>query len=266
MSASPAPFKTLEGKVALVTGSGRGIGRGIALELAARGASVVINYANSAGPAEKVVKEIEALGSKGFAIKADVSKVPEVRRLFEEAKAHFGKLNIVMSNSGTEIFKEEEDVTEEDYDRVFGLNTRAQFFVAQQALIHLEEYGRIVLMSSIAANMSGVPDHALYAGSKAAVEGFVRSFAKDCGKKKITCNGIAPGGIKTDMYEQNAWHYVPGGFEGMDVDIIDKGLASVCSLGRVGVPQDIGRVVSFLAGPESEWVNGQILQLNGGGK
>ncbi|KAA8573320.1 hypothetical protein EYC84_003808 [Monilinia fructicola] len=251
MSASPAPFKTLEGKVALVTGSGRGIGRGIALELAARGASVVINYANSAGPANKVVKEIEELGSKGFAIKADVTKVPEVRRLFQEAKAHFGKLDIVMSNSGTEIFKEEEDVTEEDYDR---------------ALIHLENYGRIVLMSSIAANMSGVPNHALYAGSKAAVEGFVRSFAKDCGKKKITCNGIAPGGIKTDMYEQNAWHYVPGGFEGMDVDIIDKGLASVCSLGRVGVPKDIGRVVSFLAGPESEWINGQILQLNGGGK
>ncbi|KAA8573321.1 hypothetical protein EYC84_003808 [Monilinia fructicola] len=111
MSASPAPFKTLEGKVALVTGSGRGIGRGIALELAARGASVVINYANSAGPANKVVKEIEELGSKGFAIKADVTKVPEVRRLFQEAKAHFGKLDIVMSNSGTEIFKEEEDST-----------------------------------------------------------------------------------------------------------------------------------------------------------
>lgn len=202
MSVQPHQFKTLEGKVALVTGSGRGIGRGIALELASRGASVIINYATSAGPAEKVVAEIEGLGSKGFAIKADVTKVPEVRRLFEEAKAHFGKIDIVMSNSGTEIFKAEEDVTEEDFDRVFGLNTRAQFFVAQQALIHLEEYGRLILMSSIAAHMTGVPNHALYAGSKCAVEGFVRSFAKDCGKKKITCNGIAPGGIKTDMYEK----------------------------------------------------------------
>lgn len=107
-----------------------------------------------------------------------------------------------MSNSGTESFKAEDQITEEDYDHVFSLNTKAQFFVAQNGLKHLEHGGRIILMSSVAATMSGVKNHALYAGSKAAVEGFVRSFSADCGYKGVTVNGIAPGGVKTDMFEQ----------------------------------------------------------------
>ena len=193
---------TLDGKVALITGSGRGIGKGIALELASRGASIVINYANTAKGAEDTVAEIEALGSKAIAIKANVTKVAEVQKLFKEAVAHFGHIDIVMSNSGTEIFKPEEEITEEDFDRIFNLNTKAQFFVAQQAMIHLRPGGRIILMSSIAAKMTGVPNHALYAGSKCAVEGFTRSFSKDCGSKGITVNAIAPGGVKSDMFEQ----------------------------------------------------------------
>jgi 3-oxoacyl-[acyl-carrier protein] reductase len=193
---------TLDGKVALVTGSGRGIGRGIALELALRGASVVVNYANNAKGAAALVAEIEEVGSKAFAIKADVTKLAEVKKMFQEAVDHFGRLDIVMSNSGTESFKAEDQITEEDFDRVFNLNAKAQFFVAQQAYIHLQHGGRIILMSSVAAQMSGVPNHALYAGSKAAVEGFVRSFATDCGHKSITVNGIAPGGVKTDMFAE----------------------------------------------------------------
>jgi 3-oxoacyl-[acyl-carrier protein] reductase len=192
----------LDGKVALVTGSGRGIGRGIALELGQRGASVVVNYANAEAGAQDLVKEIENAGSKAVAIKADVSKVAEVARLFKEATAHFGRLDIVVSNSGTEVFKAEDQVTEEDYDRIFALNTKAQFFVAQNAYKALEHGGRIILMSSVAATMSGIPNHALYAGSKAAVEGFTRSFSTDCGHKGITVNAIAPGGVKTDMYEK----------------------------------------------------------------
>jgi 3-oxoacyl-[acyl-carrier protein] reductase len=144
-------FGSLEGKVALVTGSGRGIGRGIALELAKRGASVVINYANSAKPAQEAVKDIESTGSKAVAIQGDMTKVADVRRVFKDAIDHFGRLDIVMSNSGTESFKKEEDVTEEDYDKVFALNTRAQFFVAQEALKTLQHGGRIILMSSVAA-------------------------------------------------------------------------------------------------------------------
>lgn len=200
--------QSLEGKVALITGSGRGIGKGIALELASRGASIVINYANTAKGAEATVAEIEGLGSKAIAIRADVTKPSEVARLFQEAKSHFGHLDIVMSNSGTESFKPEDQITEEDYDHVFSLNTKAQFFVAQNAYKHLEHGGRIILMSSVAATMSGVPNHALYAGSKAAVEGFTRSFSADCGHKAITVNAIAPGGVKTDMFEQ----YVPISF------------------------------------------------------
>lgn len=128
---------SLEGKVVLITGAGRGLGAGIARELASRGAAVCINYARSSQPALDLVKEIESQGGRAFAIKADVSKVSEVTRLFDEALAHFGKLHVVMSNSGMEAFSKEEDVTEELYDAVFGLNTRAQFFVGQHALKHL---------------------------------------------------------------------------------------------------------------------------------
>ena len=248
----------LDGKVALVTGSGRGLGAGIATDLGSRGASVVVNYAKSASAAKKVVAEIESFGSKAVAIQADISKTPEVSRLFNDAISHFGRLDIVVSNSGMETFCKEDEVTEEIYDQVFGLNTRGQFFVAQHALRHLSDYGRIILTSSVAATMSGIRDHALYAGSKAAVEAFTRSFSADAGHKHITVNAIAPGGVKTDMYTENSWHYVPGGHPGMDMESIDRGLANFSPLKRVGVPQDVARVVAFLAGPESEWVNGKF--------
>lgn len=163
-----------------------------------------------------------------------------------------------------ESFVEETSVTPEDFDQVFNLNCRAQFFVAQAGLIHLSHGGRIILTSSVAATMSGVKNHALYAGSKAAVEGFTRSFAADAGPKRITVNAIAPGGIMTDMFKQNSWHYAPGGTPDMSVDVTSKGIASICPLGRAGVPRDVGRVVAFLAGEESEWVNGQVILLTGG--
>ena len=248
--------RSLESKVALITGSGRGLGAGIAIDLGQRGASVVVNYAKSRSAAEKVVAEIEAAGSNAIAIQADVSEVAEVSKLFEEAISHFGRLDIVVSNSGIESFCAEEKVTEEIYDKVFRLNTRAQFFVAQHGLLHLSTGGRIILTSSVAATMSGIRNHALYAGSKAAVEGFTRSFSADCGEKKITVNAIAPGGIKTDMYLDNAWHYSPGANPSTSIEEIDKGLASLSPLKRVGLPEDVARVVAFLVGPEGEWING----------
>lgn len=202
MASNQLPLKTLVDKVALVTGAGRGIGYGIALELGQRGAKIAINYGSSKEGAEKLIKEIEAAGSQAIAIQADISKTPEVKRLFKAAIDHFGRLDIVCSNAGKEVFSPEEEVTEQLYDDVFALNTRAQFFVAQQAYMNLQEGGRIILMSSVAATMSGIPNHALYAGSKAAVEGFTRSFAKDCGHKRITVNAIAPGGVKSDMFQQ----------------------------------------------------------------
>lgn len=145
MSAPSAPASSrLDGKVALVTGSGRGMGRQNALELASRGASLVINYSRAADAAEAVVREIEALGSRAVAVAADVSKPPEIVTLFEKAVSHFGKLDIVVSNSGVETFGHISEVTVEEFDRVFSVNTRGQFLVAQQAYKYLEEGGRLV--------------------------------------------------------------------------------------------------------------------------
>ena len=200
---------SLHGKVALITGAGRGIGRGCAIELGKRGCSVIVNYANSKSSADEVCALIEKTGSgaKAISIQADVSKVSEIDRLFQEAKKAFGKIDIVMSNSGTESWDKTEEITEEKFDHVFNLNARAQFFVGQAAWKYLEQNGRLILMSSIAAGLLGVKDHVLYNASKMAVIGMIKAFATDFGAKGITVNGVAPGGIKSDMFTQNAWHY-----------------------------------------------------------
>jgi 3-oxoacyl-[acyl-carrier protein] reductase len=253
----------LDGKVALITGAGRGLGAGLARFLAERGASVVINYASSAKPALATVAEIEKNGGKAVAIQANITKVPEITKLFEEAMKAFGKLDIVINNAGMESFTPTTEVTEEQFDAVFNLNTRAQFFVGQHALKYLGEGGRIIFMSSIAAGLS-VPNHALYAGSKSAAEGICRSIAADGGPKRITANAIAPGGIKTDMFEQNAWHYAPGATKETPISQIEAGIAKLVPLGRVAVPADIAKVVMFLCHDDSEWLNGQIIRLTGG--
>ncbi|KAH9900320.1 tetrahydroxynaphthalene reductase [Xylariomycetidae sp. FL2044] len=257
--------KPLAGKVALVTGAGRGIGRGIALELGKRGASIVVNYGRSRGAADAVVGELAKLGSKSVALQADISKPAEVGTLFDRALEHFGHIDYVISNSGMEVWCEETEVTPELFDQVFNLNCRGQFFVAQHGLKHCSEGGRIILTSSIAAQMAGIPNHALYAGSKAAVEGFTRAFAVDCGRKRITCNAIAPGGIQTEMFDENSWHYVPDGHKGMDLEKIKAGLRKMCPLDRVGEPSDIGKAVYCLVSDEGEWINGQVIRCSGGG-
>lgn len=195
------PTASLHGKVALITGAGRGIGRGCAIELGKRGASVVVNYANSKSSADEVVAEIEKSGSgaRAIAIQADVSKVAEIDRLFKEAKAHFGRIDIVMSNSGTESWEKTEEITEERFDHVFNLNTRAQFFVGQAAWKYCENNGRVILMSSIAAGLLGVQHHSLYNASKMAVIGITKAFATDFGVRGITVNAVCPGGILSDM-------------------------------------------------------------------
>jgi len=216
------------------------------------------------GAAEEVVAEVTKLGSKAVAIQADISNPASVATLFDKAIEKFGRVDFVISNSGKEAFCEELNVTQELFDDIFNLNCRGQFFVAQQGLKHCERGGRIILTSSVAATLAGVPNHALYAGSKAAVEGFTRAFAVDCGSKGVTVNCVAPGGVKTDMYDENSWHYVPGGFKGMPMERIDEGLAKLCPLGRVGVPADVGKAVAMLCHPDSEWINGQVIKLTGG--
>jgi tetrahydroxynaphthalene reductase len=179
----------------LITCSGRGIGKEMALELARRGANVVVNYANSAEAAEKVVADIKAMGRDAIAVKANVANVSETIEMFAQAKKHFGKLHIVSSNSGVVSFGHMKDVTEEEFDRVFQINTRGQFFVAREAYKNLEVGGSIILMGSITGQAKGVPKHATYSGSKGAIETFTRCFAIDAGDKKITVNCVAPGGL-----------------------------------------------------------------------
>ncbi|KAI4129003.1 MAG: hypothetical protein LQ338_002470 [Usnochroma carphineum] len=260
----PASPHSLAGKVALVTGASRGIGAGIALELGARKAAVIVNYVKGKTGAEDIVQQIEKSGGQAVAIQADVSKVPEITKLFESAKAHFGKINIVVSNSGTESFDKIEDITEERFDYVFGLNLRAQFFVGQHAYKYCEPGGRLVLMSSIAAGLLGVADHSLYSGSKSAVNGITKSFATDFGKKGMTCNAIAPGGVKSDMFTQVAWRYIPGADGSWSADAIETAMANHCPLGRCAVPLDIARVVAFLVSEDGGWVNGKQADSSGG--
>ena len=194
--------KSLAGKVALVTGASRGIGAGIAFELGARGASVAINYLRSKDAAENVVAQIRHSGAKAVAIQADVSKISEIEKLFRETKAEFGKIDITVSNSGVESFDRTEDITEEHFDYVFGLNFKAQFFVGQKFFQEGEPGGSLILTSSIAAGLIGVGDHALYSSSKSAINGVTKSFAKDFGKKGMRVNAIAPGGVKSGQYPQ----------------------------------------------------------------
>lgn len=254
--ATTTTSQPLAGKFALVTGGGRGIGAGVALELAKKGASVAINYANSASSAEAVVEDIRTYGVRAVAIKADLTKVEQIDELFRKVIDEFGYLDIVVSNSGMEKFAPLTETTLEEYNRVFDLNTRAQFFVAKNALVHIRPRGTVVLTSSIAAGM-GIAGHALYAGSKSAVDGFTRCFAADFGAKRCTVNSIAPGGVKSDMFTNNAWRYAPGCDRNSSMEEIEKSLASLCPLGRVGVPADIGRIVAFLASEEGEWINGE---------
>ncbi|KAJ5761811.1 Glucose/ribitol dehydrogenase [Penicillium nucicola] len=263
MTTTPYIPGRLDGKVALVTGSGRGIGAAIAIQLGRQGAKVVVNYALSAEHAEKVVAEIKSLNSDAIAIQADVRDVSQTAKLFDAAVAHFGQLDIAVSNSGVVSFGHLKDVTEEEFDRVFSLNTRGQFFVAREAYRVLQEGGRIVLTSSNTSKDFSVPKHSLYSGSKGAIDSFVRVLSKDCGDKKITVNGVAPGGTVTDMFHAVSQHYIPGG-EKFTAEERQAMAAHASPLHRNGFPEDIANVVGFLVSKEGEWVNGKVITLDGG--
>jgi len=238
------------------------MGRETALELARRGADIVVNYANSSEAGEKLVREIKEMGRDAIAIKANVSDVQQIIDLFAQAKQHFGKIDIVVSNSGVVSFGHLKDVTEEEYDRVFQINTRGQFFVAREAYKNLEVGGRIVLMGSITGQAKGVPKHTVYSASKGAIETFVRCMAIDCGDKKITVNAVAPGGIKTDMYHAVCKEYIPNG-ENLNEEQVDEYAATWSPMNRVGMPIDVARVTAFLASQDGEWVNGKIIGVDG---
>ena len=246
----------LDGKIAIVTGAGRGIGAGIARELGARGASIVVSYRSSVEAAQSLADEIKAAGSDSIAIQADVSKIEDIKYLFQQTKAHFNHVDIVVSNSGLEHFGRIDEVKPEDFDQVFNVNTRGQFFVGQAAYEHLADNGRLILMSSISAH-NAIKQHAVYAGSKCAVEAFARCFAPDFGSRGITVNSIAPGGVKTDMAADVGFKYIPTADASWSIDDIEKFVASRTPMRRMAYPVDIARVVGFLASEDGGWMSGE---------
>lgn len=250
----------LDGKVALVTGASRGIGRAIAIELASRGAHIIVNYFNNLTAAEEVVKQIKQNHNvNAYAIQANVSSFPEIQALYSQTIAKLGHLDIVVSNAGIEHFQSIEKVTPEEFDRVYNVNTRGQFFVAQQGYLHISEGGRIIMMSSISADLRGLADHAVYSSSKAAIEAMVRSLPSDFSPKRVTVNAVAPGGIESDMAAEHGWKYLPGGDPSMSLETVAQVLADGCPLKRFGKAEDVSRVVAFLASEEGGWINGMSL-------
>ncbi|HZG16186.1 MAG TPA: SDR family oxidoreductase [Candidatus Bathyarchaeia archaeon] len=241
----------LSGKVALVTGASRGIGRKIAEELARNGARVVINYASSPEKAEEVVAAIKSNGGEAVAIQADISKVSEVEKLFQETLQAFGKIDILVNNAGIMVTKTIEGITEEDFDKLFAINVKGTYFACQQAAKHLERNGRIINFStSVAGQM--FPGYSVYAGTKGAVEQFTRQLAKELGSKGITINAIAPGPINTELFTV-----------GKTPEQI-AAVGSANAFGRLGEPEDIANVLLFLASEESQWITGQTIRVNGG--
>jgi 3-oxoacyl-[acyl-carrier protein] reductase len=241
----------LDGKVALVTGSSRGIGRAMAEQLADLGAKVVINYSGSSQKAYEAVEGIKKNGGEAVAIQADISQVPQIINLFEETVQAFGKINILVNNAGLMINKPLSEATEEDFDKQFAVNAKGTFFACQQALKYMETEGRIVNIStSVIGQM--FPSYSMYAGTKGAVEQFTRHLAKEFGLKGITINAIAPGPVNTELFNV-----------GKSEQQIE-GMKKMNAFGRLGETDDIANVVSFLVSEQAQWVTGQTIRVNGG--
>lgn len=243
---------SLSGKIAIVTGASRGIGRAIAERLATEGASVVINYAHGADKAEEVVSAVIALGGQALAVQADLSKVVDVRRLFQETVDHFGNLDILVNNAGIGTIVSITDVTESEFDRIFALNAKGTFFAIQEAARRMTDGGRIINISSTATTFPQ-PQSSVYAGSKGAVEQFTAIAAEELGKRSITVNTVSPGGTMTELFQTESTPAMR--------EFVEKS----SPLGRAGRPEDIADVVAFLASEQARWLTGQRILANGGG-
>jgi 3-oxoacyl-[acyl-carrier protein] reductase len=244
----------LQGKVAVVTGASKGIGAGIAKQFGAEGASVVVNYASSKAGADKVVAEITSKGGKAIAVQADLSKPPEISKLFEETKKAFGKLDILVNNAGVYAFSSLEDITEEHYKKHFDLNVLGLVLATQEAVKYFPaEGGSIINISSTVTSFTP-PHSAVYTGTKGAVDAITRTLAKELGPRKIRVNAINPGMVVT---------------EGVQAAGFDKGdlrtqIETITPLGRIGQPEDIAPAAVFFASSDSEWITGEVLRIAGG--
>ena len=238
-------------QVAIVTGASRGIGAAVARRLAKDGFAVAVNYASSSTEADALVADLTAAGTRAIAVKADVSKADDVRRMFETTEQQLGKVDVLVNNAGVLKTVPLADTSDALYDQTFDINVRGTFNTLREAAARMNDGGRIVNFSSttLALNM---PGYAIYNGTKAAVEAFTHVFAKELRGRNITVNAIAPGPIATSLF-----------LDGKTEEQIQT-FAKMPPLQRLGQPDDIASVVSFLAGPDAGWVNGQILRANGG--
>ncbi|WP_141434532.1 SDR family oxidoreductase [Bacillus sp. 03113] len=241
----------LMGKVAIITGSSRGIGKAIALQLAHLGAKVVVNYSSSPDKAEEVVKKIHDIGGEAVAVKANMGNTKEIENLFTETLNAFGRIDILVNNAGLMKNRLLQDVTEEDFDKAFSVNVKGTFFACQQAIKYMEDEGRIVNFST-SVNGQMFPAYSVYAGTKGAVEQFTRQLAKEFGPKKITINAIAPGPVNTELFKV-----------GKTEEQIE-GMKKMNAFQRIGEPEDIASVIELLVSKQSQWITGQTIRVNGG--
>ncbi len=238
-------------RTAIVTGSSKGIGAAIARRLAADGFAVIVNYASGVEAAAAVVKEIESAGGRAVAVKADIAATDGMKALFDSAEQAFGGVDVLVNNAGIMQLSPIADTTDEAFERQVAINLGGVFRGVREAAQRLREGGRIVNFSSSVVGLYQ-PAYGVYAATKAAVEAITHILAKELGPKGITVNAVAPGPVETELF-----------MKGKSDDLL-KAIIGMNPLKRLGQPEDIAGVVSFLAGPDGGWVNGQILRANGG--
>jgi 3-oxoacyl-[acyl-carrier protein] reductase len=249
---------SLKGKVAVVTGGSRGIGRAIALRLARDGALVCVNYHSNAEAAGAAVGEIEAAGGEAFALQADVGSVEQLGRFFEALEAELTarrgdrRFDILVNNAGVAVVGTTATATEADFDRVFATNVKGPFFTTQHAIPRLRDGGRVINLSS-GLSRRPMPQYTAYSMTKAAIDAYTVALAAELGRRGITVNTLAPGLTATDM---NAGL--------LDDPNVERAFSAMTALGRVGKVEDIAGAVALLASPDSGWVTGQYVEASGG--
>jgi 3-oxoacyl-[acyl-carrier protein] reductase len=243
----------LKGKVALVTGASKGIGAAIAKSLAAEGASVAVNYSSSKAGADKTVAEIVAAGGKAVAVQGDVSKAANARTIVDSTVKQFGRLDILVNNSGVYEFAPIESVTEESFHRLFNTNVLGLLLTTQAAAKHLGEGSSIINIGSVVSRLTP-PGSAVYTATKGAVDAITGVLSRELAGRKIRVNSLNPGMVETEGSHT-------GGIIGSD---FEKSTVSQTPLGRVGQPEDIASVAVFLASDDSHWLTGEQLLAGGG--
>ncbi|HET7060735.1 MAG TPA: SDR family oxidoreductase [Nitrosospira sp.] len=243
--------KPLKDKVAIVTGSSRGIGAEIARTLGGAGAKVIVNYALNRPAADAVCLDITKTGGESLAVRADVSHAAEARILFDAAIGRFGRVHILVNNAGVLVSRKIADITDEEFDRVLAVNTKGVFHMLREAATRMDDGGRVVSLSSTVTRLM-LPNYAAYAASKGAVEQLTRVFAREVGERGITANIVSPGPVNTEMFTT-----------GKTEETIRR-MAQMSFEGRVGEPEDIARAVLFLVSHDAGWITGQNISVSGG--